>query len=310
VGKGEATLLDTVSSIDPIRVNVSIAEADYLRFMAQQKRGRAAAEGALELLLADGSVFPHKGRVVIADRAVDVKTGTLSLIAEFPNPQGLLRPGQFGRVRAAVEVAENAILVPQLAVQEIQGAKTVLVVGADNVVALRTITPAESVGDLLIVRDGVQPGERVIVEGIQKARPGAKVAPTAAPAATPQGAGAPGQPAPAAKASAPEKAAAPAEAKPAEATKSPGTPAKPAPAPPPTPAPAKKGAAVPVERARVASTESHGDWPGPDIREALVQRLLRGESAQALAQETGIQAPKLEAWKDAYQRLGKQGLVQ
>jgi membrane fusion protein (multidrug efflux system) len=182
VGKGEATLLDTVSSIDPIRVNISIAEADYLRFMAQQKRGRATAEGALELLLADGSVFPHKGRVIIADRAVDEKTGTLTLIAEFPNPEGLLRPGQFGRVRAAAEVVENAILVPQRAVQEIQGAKTVLVVGSDNMVALHTITPAGNVGDLLIVRDGVQAGDRVIVDGIQKARPGSPVNPTTAPA--------------------------------------------------------------------------------------------------------------------------------
>ncbi|HSB82273.1 MAG TPA: efflux transporter periplasmic adaptor subunit, partial [Candidatus Methylomirabilis sp.] len=106
----------------------------------------------------------------------------LTIIAEFPNPEASLRPGQFGRVRAAAEVAENAILVPLRAVQEIQGAKSVLVVGADNVVALRTIRPAETVGDMLIVRDGVQPGERVIVDGIQKARPGATVSPTAAPA--------------------------------------------------------------------------------------------------------------------------------
>ena len=136
----------------------------------------------LELTLADGSVFPHKGRVIIADRAVDLKTGTLSIVAEFPNPDGLLRPGQFGRVRVAAETAENAILVPQRAVQEIQGAKSVLVVGADNMVTLRTISPGESVGDLLIVRDGVKPGERVIVDGIQKARPGAKVNPSVAPA--------------------------------------------------------------------------------------------------------------------------------
>jgi membrane fusion protein, multidrug efflux system len=184
VGKGEATLLDTVSSIDPIRVNVTISEEEYLRFVAK-RTARAGGEVPLELLLADGSVFPHKGRVVIADRAVDTKTGTLSLVTEFPNPTGLLRPGQFGRVRAAVEVAENAILVPRRAVQEIQGAKSVLVVGADNTVSLRTIRPAESVGDLLIVRDGVQPGERVIVDGVQKARPGAKVNPSVAGSGAP-----------------------------------------------------------------------------------------------------------------------------
>ena len=139
----------------------------------------------LELILADGSVFPHKGKLVIVDRAVDLKTGTLTFIAEFPNPEGLLRPGQFGRVRAAVETAKDAILIPKRAVQEIQGMKTVLVVGADNMVALRTIQPGETVGDLLIVRDGLKPGERVIVDGIQKARPGSKVNPTAAAASSP-----------------------------------------------------------------------------------------------------------------------------
>lgn len=179
VGKGEATLLDTVSSVDPIRVNITISEAEYLKFSAQQKR----AAPVLELILADGSVFPHKGKPVIVDRAVDLKTGTLSIIAEFPNPGGALRPGQFGRVRAPIQVVENAILVPRRAVQEIQGAKSVLVVGADNTVALRSIRPGDSVGSLLIVLDGVQPGERVIVEGVQKARPGAKVAPSMAAAA-------------------------------------------------------------------------------------------------------------------------------
>jgi len=97
VGKGEATLLDTVSSVDPIRVNVTISEAELLNFMAPEKKARPAPASTLDLILADGSVFPHKGKVVIVDRAVDLKTGTLTVIAEFPNPDGLLRPGQFGR---------------------------------------------------------------------------------------------------------------------------------------------------------------------------------------------------------------------
>jgi membrane fusion protein, multidrug efflux system len=180
VGKGEATLLDTVSSIDPIRVNMTISEAEYLRFFANRKE-RGAAQ-PLELILADGSVFPHKGKVAIVDRAVDQKTGTLNFSAEFPNPDGQLRPGQFGRVRAVAEMAKDAILVPKRAVQEIQGMKTVLVVGADNMVALRTIQPGETVGDLQIVSGGLKPGERVIVDGIQKAKPGSKVNPTTAPA--------------------------------------------------------------------------------------------------------------------------------
>jgi membrane fusion protein (multidrug efflux system) len=187
VGKGEATLLDTVSSIDPIRVNATISEAEYLRFFAQRKAGGNSAV-PLELILADGSVYPHKGKLVIVDRAVDQKTGTLNFAAEFPNPDGLLRPGQFGRVRGVVEMAKDAILVPKRAVQEIQGMQTVLVVGADDMVALRTIQPGETVGDQLVVRDGVKPGERVIVDGIQKAKPGSKVNPTTAAA----GAAAPG----------------------------------------------------------------------------------------------------------------------
>ena len=116
---------------------------------------------------------------------MDQKTGTLTFSAEFPNPDGRLRPGQFGRIRAVVEMAKDAILIPKRAVQEIQGMQTVLVVGADNMVALRTIQPADTVGDLLIVREGLKPGERVIVDGIQKARPGSKVNPTTAAAGSP-----------------------------------------------------------------------------------------------------------------------------
>jgi membrane fusion protein (multidrug efflux system) len=182
VGKGEATLLDTVSSIDPIRVNATISEAEYLRFFASRKEREKARP--LELILADGSIFPHKGKVVIIDRAVDQKTGTLNFAAEFPNPDGELRPGQFGRVRAVADMAKDAILIPRRAVQEIQGMQTVLVVGADDTVALRTLQPGDAVGDLLIVRDGLKPGERVIVDGIQKARPGAKVNPSGTPASS------------------------------------------------------------------------------------------------------------------------------
>ncbi len=178
VGKGEATLLDTVSSIDPIRVYMGLSEAEYLHLAAFYKKTGRLGSPVLELILADGTLYQHQGRAVIADRALDTKTGTLSIIAEFPNPEGLLRPGQFGRVRAATEVVENALLVPQRAIQEIQGVKSVLVVGADNIATLRTISPGGSVGDLLIVRDGVKPAERVIVDGIQKARPGSPVNPS------------------------------------------------------------------------------------------------------------------------------------
>ena len=185
VGQGEATLLTTVSNVNPMRVYVSISERDYLMYQRMRAEGKNRAGGAeMELILADGSVFPEKGKMIIADRAVDLKTGTLSIIAEFPNPKALLRPGQFGRVRLAASLAENALLVPQKAVTEIQSSKVVYIVGDDNKVALRTVTLGERVGQDYIVTDGVKAGERIIVEGLQKARPGATVNPTTQPATT------------------------------------------------------------------------------------------------------------------------------
>ncbi len=183
VGRGEATLLDTVSSVDPMRVYLAVSEADYLQFMAVKRDLKMRVGEGLELLLADGSVFPHKGRLVIADRAVDEKTGTLSLIAEFPNPDRLLRPGQFGRVRLATRMIENALLVPQRAVTELQDAKAAYIVGPDNKVAMRTVEIGDRYENFFIVTSGVKAGERVIVEGVVKVRPGILVQPSEAPAA-------------------------------------------------------------------------------------------------------------------------------
>jgi membrane fusion protein (multidrug efflux system) len=210
VGRGEPTLLATMSTVDPIKVSTTVSEVDYLRF-ARRAAGRARADQALalELVLADGTVHPHKGRVTTLDRTVDPKTGTIVFEALFPNPEKLLRPGQFGRVRAVVEERENAVLVPQRAIQETQGQKTVLVVDQGDKVALRSVTLNERIGDLIIVTRGLEGGERVIVEGLQKVRPGMQVKPEAAPpTGTPPAAGAatPGSappPAPAAGAGAP-----------------------------------------------------------------------------------------------------------
>jgi membrane fusion protein (multidrug efflux system) len=182
VGQGEATLLTTVSNVNPMRVYISISEADYLMYQRMKAAGKLRQGSELELIMADGSVFPQKGRIIIADRAVDLKTGTLSLVSEFPNPNAIMRPGQFGRVRLAATVAENALLVPQKAVTEIQSTKVVLVVGAGNKVALRSVTLGDRVGQDYIITDGVKAGEKIIVEGLQKARPGAVVNPTEQPA--------------------------------------------------------------------------------------------------------------------------------
>jgi RND family efflux transporter MFP subunit len=179
VGRGEATTLATVSAVDPMYVDFSVAEVDYLRLVKRLPglgRGEVRERPpAFELVLSDGTTFPHKGRPVFVDRAIDQKTGTILIRAEFPNTERVLRSGQFGRVRAITDEVPDAILVPQLAVQELQGAKTVLVVGEGDKVALRTVTLREPYQQFYIVTAGLKPGERVIVDGIQKARPGMQV---------------------------------------------------------------------------------------------------------------------------------------
>ncbi len=181
VGQGEATLLATVSNVNPTRVFASISERDYLTFFRMRAEGKRPGAAEVELLLADGSLFPHKGRVIIAGRAVDLKTGTLSIVSEFPNPGGMLRPGQFGRIRVAT-ATDNALLVPQKAVSEMQSAKVVYVVGSDNKVQLRSVVLGARTGQDYIVTEGLKAGERIVVEGILKVRPGSLVTP--APAAT------------------------------------------------------------------------------------------------------------------------------
>ena len=186
VGKSDPTLLATVSRVNPIFADFSIPEADYIRLAPRINRDIQTGRGEsqpFQLLLTDDKPLPQKGRVVFVDRAVDQKTGTIGVRAEFPNPDRLIRPGQFGRVRGAIEQRPAAILVPQLAVQEQQGSKTVLVVEAGDKVALRPIKVDERVGDFYIVTDGLKPGERVIVEGVQRVRPGVQVKPVTQPAA-------------------------------------------------------------------------------------------------------------------------------
>jgi RND family efflux transporter MFP subunit len=177
VGRGEPTLLATISALDPLRVSFALSEAEYL--MVFKRMGKSARNPVpIDLILADGTVHPHKGKVTIAERAIDQKTGTLTIVAEFPNPEKIIRPGQFGKVRGAIDTAESATLIPQQAVMEEQSAKTVYVVDAGNKVGVRTVSLGDRVENLVIVRQGVKPGERVITDGMQKVRPGMVVAPT------------------------------------------------------------------------------------------------------------------------------------
>jgi membrane fusion protein, multidrug efflux system len=177
VGRGENTLLNTISQTNPILFRCAIAEAEYLRLA----RARADRDKSLEkkfgveLILADGTVHPHKGRLDAVERAVDPTTGTLTGQFSFPNPERILRPSQYGRARFVTDLKQDAVLVPQRAVQEIQGLYSVMVVKPDATVEQRMVKAGERVGNLWLINSGVKPGEKVIVEGIQRVRPGLQV---------------------------------------------------------------------------------------------------------------------------------------
>lgn len=179
---GPTAVLTTVSQVEPIKVYFSVSEQEYLPFAARISQivtGKRAlgTKKNLELILADGSVYPRKGLILVADRQVDAKTGTIRFAAAFENPTGVLRPGQFARVRLPTSVAKNAVLVPQRSVIETQGSYQVAVVTPDNKASLRPVKVGERIGDMWIIQSGVQPEERVIVEGFQKVKEGAPVAP-------------------------------------------------------------------------------------------------------------------------------------
>ncbi len=180
VGRNDATLLATVSASDPLLVDFSVSEIEYLKLTDPQTVGHHASNLRFDLLLSDESIHPYQGTFRVLDRTVDPTTGTLKVEATFPNPGSYLRPGQFARLRVAVAEKENAILVPQRAVQEMQGAKTVMVVDAQNTVSVRTIKIGDKADKEVVVLDGLNPGERVIVEGMQKVRPGSQVNPSTA----------------------------------------------------------------------------------------------------------------------------------
>ncbi|MFP5245729.1 MAG: efflux RND transporter periplasmic adaptor subunit, partial [Thermoanaerobaculia bacterium] len=170
---GPQTILATVSKVDPIRVSFPMSEQEYLRF-----QNDAQLRGAeLELVLSDGSVHPHKGRITVAGRDVNVKTGTIAMVGLFPNPGNLLRPGQYAKVRAVTETRRAAVLIPQRAVNELQGRYQVAVVGPDNKAEIRTVKLGSRVGPMWIVDEGVSAGERVVIEGFSRAKNGAPVMP-------------------------------------------------------------------------------------------------------------------------------------
>jgi membrane fusion protein (multidrug efflux system) len=176
VGPGQTEELTTVSTVDPIKVWVPISEQEFLH--AQSSRPAAGQpKRKIELVLSDGSVYPRQGELAFADRQVDPMTGTLKIAILFPNSGNVLRPGQYAKVRAVMENIPGALVVPQRAVNELQGNFQVAVVGQDNKVSVRTVKPGVKTGSLVVISEGLQPGERIVVEGLQKVRDGMTVIP-------------------------------------------------------------------------------------------------------------------------------------
>jgi membrane fusion protein (multidrug efflux system) len=177
------TVMTTVSKVDPIKVYFNPSEQEYLAWVGKygpvEKSLRAAPkeEGQLQLILADGSTFGHRGKPFLVGREVDVKTGTIQLAGAFPNPGNILRPGQYAKVRVATDLKKGAILVPQRAVSELQGSYQVGVVGPDNKVTIKVVKPGPVEGSQWVIEEGLKPGDKIVVEGIQRVRSGMTVVP-------------------------------------------------------------------------------------------------------------------------------------
>jgi len=179
---GSTSVLTSVSQVEPIKAFFPISEWEYV-LIQKQNNGTSTKHtirffgNPVELILTDGSTYPQKGKVLLADRQVDANTGTIRILAAFPNPGNILRPGQYGRVRVETSVKKGALLLPQSAVAESQGSHQVAVVGSDHKVSMRTVKPGETVGTMWLIDEGLKPGEQVVVEGPQQLKQGTLVVP-------------------------------------------------------------------------------------------------------------------------------------
>jgi len=189
VGPSDPTALATLSALDPIRVYIQVSEQTYLKAFRRFSENHGARKIPVSLILADGKTYDREGHFVAVDREVQESTGTLRIATEFPNPGNFLRPGQFSRVRVPVSVTKDALLVPQQALDELQGSYQVAVLEPGDTVSIRTVRPGPAFGALRVVEEGLKAGEKVVVEGLQKVAQGKKVVPkpyqpdTPAPAA-------------------------------------------------------------------------------------------------------------------------------
>ncbi len=178
---GPNSHLTSVSQVDPIKVYFPVSEQEYLR--AKHLSNGTPIElfdSSPELILADGTVYPHRGKVLLTDRQVDSSTGTIRLIAAFPNPGNILRPGHYGPVRIQTSFKKSALLVPQSAVKELQGGYEVALVGTDSKAIIRPVKAGEKVGTMWVIDDGLKPGDQVVVEGVGKVKDGTPVVPKTA----------------------------------------------------------------------------------------------------------------------------------
>jgi len=179
---GPTSVLTSVSQVEPIKAYFPISEREYV--LVQKERDATPSKHAirffgssLDLILTDGSIYPQKGKILLADRQVDPNTGTIRIVAAFPNPGNVLRPGQYGRVRVETDMKKGALLLPQSAVAQSQGSYQVAVVGGDHKVSMRTVKPGATVGTMWVIDDGLKPGEQVAAEGPQKLKEGTLVTP-------------------------------------------------------------------------------------------------------------------------------------
>ena len=181
VGKGEPTLLATISQLDPIWFYCNVGVPQYIKAQTESRRtGKNLEDLPITLILETGAEHPAVGRIVFMDRAVDVKTGTLRVRASFPSPEKILRPGMFARIRVDVGVRTNSIVIPERAMVELQGKNFVWVIGADDKASQRAVEVGEVIGESVLIVKGLEAGERIITEGLQKVREGTLVQPKTA----------------------------------------------------------------------------------------------------------------------------------
>jgi membrane fusion protein (multidrug efflux system) len=178
---GPSSHLTSVSQVNPIKVYFPVSDQEYLRAKRLSKAGQPIDlfGSSPELILADGTVYPHKGKILLTDRQVDNNTGTIRLMAAFPNPGNILRPGQYGRVRIQTSYKKDAILVPQTAVREIQGGYQVALLGPNNKASIRSVKVGEKSGTMWVINEGITPDDQVVVDGLAKVKDGTPVVPKA-----------------------------------------------------------------------------------------------------------------------------------